>query len=139
VAPGRYVVELSNPSLGTLARVGNRSTLAAARRARITVEQRSARLWVEQRHGRVISELTGLGYPLVSRPENKALTNNKIIVARDYAQFYTINNQADTAADRYGHGAATAMCAAGVPNQAPFGRISGVAPKACSASIRSPR
>ena len=33
------------------------------------------------------------GYPLVSRPENKALTNNKIIVARDYAQFYSLNSQ----------------------------------------------
>src|SRR5581483_8408427 len=70
------------------------------------------------------------GYPLFSRPENKALTNHKIIVARDYAQFYSLNNQTDTAADRNGHGTATAMCAAGVMTDAPFGRISGVAPKA---------
>ncbi|MCL4401194.1 MAG: S8 family serine peptidase [Acidobacteria bacterium] len=69
------------------------------------------------------------GYPLVSKPENLALTNNKIIVARNYEQFY-MEDEPDTARDRYGHGTATAMCAAGVPNQGPYGRIAGVAPKA---------
>src|SRR5437868_4516502 len=155
VVPGRYVVELSAPPLGMLARARNRSASATARRAHLDAEQHSARLWIEQRHGRIISSLTGVmnalvvdfpendvaglhdpslpippGYPLVSRPENRAITNNKIIVARDYAQFYTLNNQADTAADRYGHGTATTMCAAGVPTESPLGRITGVAPKA---------
>jgi subtilisin family serine protease len=215
VVPGRYVVELSAPAMGTLARPGTGSTLASARRAGINSQQRTARIWIEQRKGRVISVLSGVmnalvvdladgaatlagapgvahvysvrraypvldralplhtvpqawaavggmehagagvkigmldtgisanhpgfqdsslavpdGYPLFSRPENKAVTNNKIIVARDYAEFYSLGNQPDTAADHHGHGTATAMCAAGVLTQAPFGRISGVAPKA---------
>lgn len=69
------------------------------------------------------------GYPLVNKPENLPLTNNKIIVARNYEQFYKLDGP-DTARDRFGHGTATAMCAAGVPNQGPLGRITGVAPKA---------
>src|SRR5690242_8303396 len=63
--PGRYVVELSGPPMGSLSRPGNRSALASARRSRIDSEQRTARLWVAQRKGRVISSLNGLMNALV--------------------------------------------------------------------------
>ena len=42
VVPGRYVVELSTPPLGMLARAGNRSAPTATRRARIDSEQHAA-------------------------------------------------------------------------------------------------
>src|SRR5205823_7380968 len=69
------------------------------------------------------------GYPLASKPENLALTNNKIIVARSYEDIYE-EKDPDDARDRNGHGTAVAMCAAGVTNKGPFATITGVAPKA---------
>jgi minor extracellular serine protease Vpr len=69
------------------------------------------------------------GYPLASKPENLALTTNKIIVARSYEDIYQLK-EPDDARDRFGHGTAVAMCAAGVTNKGPYGTITGVAPKA---------
>jgi subtilisin family serine protease len=59
----------------------------------------------------------------VSREEFKSFTNNKVIVARNYSMEATPE-------DRYGHGTAVAMAAAGVPNQGTQALISGAAPKA---------
>ena len=69
------------------------------------------------------------GYPLASPAGNLQFTSGKIIVARDYREFYPERFSEDVR-DRDGHGTAVAMCAAGVPHQAPFGYLSGVAPKA---------
>src|SRR5262245_36026475 len=60
VVPGRYVVELSAPPMGTLSRAGNQPLLASSRRAGIDSQQHAARLWIEQRRGRVLSSFTGL-------------------------------------------------------------------------------
>jgi subtilisin family serine protease len=217
VIPGRYLVELSTPSLGLLARDNHNVAATSARRSQIHAAQGQLRLWVEQHRGRLLdtldnimtaaavelpeAELPGLrsqpgvahiypvymlsvrldralplhgvpdawnaiggpgragagikigmldtgitpehpafqdpaltvpdGYPLFSKPANRALTNNKIIVARSYEQFYTYRvGQTDDARDHFGHGTATATCAAGVASDAPLARISGVAPKA---------
>ncbi len=69
------------------------------------------------------------GFPLASSTANRALTNNKIIVARSYEDIYE-ESDPDDITDRYGHGTATAMCAAGVTNTGPYATITGVAPKA---------
>ena len=69
------------------------------------------------------------GYPIVSSAANKAVVNNKIIVARDYSNLYRLT-QPDSAVDRLGHGTETADCAAGVPVKGPYTSITGVAPKA---------
>lgn len=69
------------------------------------------------------------GFPQASKPQNLALTNNKIIVARSYEDIYQ-ETEPDDARDRNGHGTATAMCAAGVTNTGPYATITGVAPKA---------
>jgi minor extracellular serine protease Vpr len=69
------------------------------------------------------------GYPIVSGPENKAVVNNKIIVARNYANYYQLT-QPDSAIDFVGHGTATADCAAGMPATGPYTTVTGVAPKA---------
>jgi subtilisin family serine protease len=53
---------------------------------------------------------------------NRALTTNKIIVARTF--------DLGTVADTFGHGTATAMIAAGVEHESPKGVISGFAPDA---------
>ena len=42
------------------------------------------------------------GYPLADKPENLALTNGKIIVARSYERFYSDVREPDTARDRFG-------------------------------------
>src|SRR6266852_3631180 len=70
-----------------------------------------------------------VGFPLASKPENLALTSNKIIVARSYEDIYQLK-EPDDARDRFGHGTAVAMCAAGVTNKGPYATITGVAPKA---------
>ncbi len=69
------------------------------------------------------------GFPLASKPENLAFTNNKIIVARSYEDIYQ-ETDPDDARDHFGHGTAVAMCAAGVTNKGPYATITGVAPKA---------
>jgi len=69
------------------------------------------------------------GFPLSSSAANAALTTNKIIVARSYEDIYQ-ERVADDAQDRFGHGTAVAMCAAGETNTGPYATITGVAPKA---------
>ena len=69
------------------------------------------------------------GFPRASSPQNLALTNTKIIVARSYEEIYQ-STEPDDARDRNGHGTAVAMCAAGVTNRGPLATITGVAPKA---------
>jgi len=62
-------------------------------------------------------------FPKLGREEDKRFTNTKVIVARNYSG-------EPSPEDRYGHGTAVAMAAAGVPNQGPQALISGAAPKA---------
>ncbi len=62
------------------------------------------------------------GFPRGTRDSDLAGTSSKVIVARSYS--------AQTPADYGGHGTAVAMAAAGKPHAAPFGQISGVAPRA---------
>jgi subtilisin family serine protease len=64
------------------------------------------------------------GYPRAIRESDLRHTNRKVIVARRYS------DEPGDSADPEGHGTAVAMAAAGVPHQAPFGFISGVAPRA---------
>ncbi|MGE5646285.1 MAG: S8 family serine peptidase [Acidobacteriota bacterium] len=65
-----------------------------------------------------------------------AYTNNKVIVARSYVWMAaqgdpTVSSPDDLSPrDRVGHGTAAAMIAAGVENQGPLAKITGVAPKA---------
>lgn len=63
------------------------------------------------------------GFPKVNREEDRGFANNKIIVARNYSA-------EPTPEDRYGHGTAVAMAAAGVTAEGPQALISGVAPEA---------
>ncbi len=69
------------------------------------------------------------GFPKADTPANRALTNRKVIAARSYESLLG-GNPAATIDDRYGHGTAVAMAAAGVRHSSPRGEISGVAPKA---------
>jgi minor extracellular serine protease Vpr len=69
------------------------------------------------------------GFPKVNKDTDKTYTNQKVIVARSYAQFLTAEPD-PSARDRQGHGTATAMAAAGVLNSGPLATIRGVAPKA---------
>ena len=66
------------------------------------------------------------GYP----KGDPRVTNNKVIVARNYAGAGT------DASDRIGHGTAVAMAAAGAEHRAPYGQISGIAPKAFLGNYR---
>lgn len=68
------------------------------------------------------------GYPKVSSERDRALTNNKVIVARTY--------DGTTAADREGHGTSVAMVAAGVLHDGNRPGMSGVAPKAYLGNYR---
>jgi subtilisin family serine protease len=63
------------------------------------------------------------GFPRANQNRDLAYTNNKVIVARNYAA-------SATPQDSFGHGTAVAMEAAGVANSGPLGVIAGVAPKA---------
>jgi hypothetical protein len=69
------------------------------------------------------------GFPKADTPANRALTNRKVIAARSYESLLG-GNPAATIEDRYGHGTAVAMAAAGVRHLSPRGEIAGVAPKA---------
>lgn len=64
------------------------------------------------------------GYPQISPESNRSLTNGKVIVVRGYEP----GNPSGL--DRYGHGTAVAMAAAGAWVWGPRGPIMGVAPKA---------
>ena len=64
---GRFIVELSEPPLGALARTRDRLPEKTARRARIVSSQRAAARLVETRGGRVLSTLSTLMNGLVVR------------------------------------------------------------------------
>jgi len=69
------------------------------------------------------------GFPQGNSDDNLKLTNGKIIVARSF--------DSQDASDRYGHGTAVAMAAAGVRHDSPRGFISGVAPRAWIGAYRA--
>jgi len=75
------------------------------------------------------------GYPKSDTAADLQYTNNKVIVARSYAEMISqeVDGYSDydpTVQDHSGHGTALAMVAAGVTNTGPFGTITGVAPGA---------
>lgn len=80
------------------------------------------------------------GYPRCNAAAGECdYTNNKVIAARSYVQLLNFafgRNPVDTRPDditpkdRWGHGTAAAMMAAGQEHDSPIGRISGVAPGA---------
>ncbi len=70
------------------------------------------------------------GFPMADTSGDLALANNKVIVARSYAGFFTALDPDPTVRDHVGHGTATAMAAAGVTNTGPLTTITGVAPQA---------
>lgn len=69
------------------------------------------------------------GFPRANRPQDLQFTSNKVIVARSYSHLYGTPTDLGPR-DRFGHGTAVAMVAAGVQHLSPIGLISGVAPKA---------
>jgi hypothetical protein len=76
------------------------------------------------------------GFPRVNANSDLAYTNNKVIVARSYANLFENRDPDTSARDRVGHGTGTAMAAAGVMNTGPLATISGVAPKAWLGSYK---
>jgi subtilisin family serine protease len=76
------------------------------------------------------------GFPLVANEADLAFTNNKVIVARSYADLFRNSEPDPSPRDHVGHGTATAMAAAGVLNSGPLATISGVAPKAYIGSYK---
>jgi subtilisin family serine protease len=76
------------------------------------------------------------GYPLVASDADLAFTNNKVIVARSYADLFANPDPDPSPQDHVGHGTATAMTAAGVSTVGPLATISGVAPKAWLGSYK---
>jgi subtilisin family serine protease len=76
------------------------------------------------------------GFPVADSTADLAYTNNKVIVARSYADLWSSPDPDPSAADHVGHGTATAMTAAGVTNTGPLATISGVAPRAYLGSYK---
>jgi minor extracellular serine protease Vpr len=76
------------------------------------------------------------GFPRMNASSDLAYTNNKVIVARSYANLFDSPDPDPSARDHVGHGTATAMAAAGVANTGPLAAISGVAPKAWLGSYK---
>ena len=76
------------------------------------------------------------GFPRADNAADMAFTNNKVIVARSYANLFAATDPDPSARDRVGHGTATAMCAAGVNNAGPMATISGMAPQAYLGSYK---
>ncbi|MBL8212066.1 MAG: S8 family serine peptidase [Bryobacterales bacterium] len=72
------------------------------------------------------------GFPKGNTPQDIAVASGRIIVARHSAPVVAGRPAAanETVTDTTGHGTAVASVAAGTPHQAPFGFLSGVAPKA---------
>jgi uncharacterized protein (TIGR03437 family) len=80
------------------------------------------------------------GYPRCNQSNGDcAFTNNKVIAARSYVQLLNFAFGTDprdtrpddiSPKDRWGHGTAAAMMAAGQEHDSPVGRLSGVAPGA---------
>ena len=76
------------------------------------------------------------GFPVADTMADLAYTNNKVIVARSYANLFAAPDPDPSAADHVGHGTATGMAAAGVMNTGPLATISGVAPRAWLGSYK---
>src|SRR5262249_2164825 len=76
------------------------------------------------------------GFPRANNAEDLAFTNNKVIVARSYADLFDRSDPDRSPRDRVGHGTATGMAAAGVTNTGPLATITGVAPKAWLGSYK---
>ncbi len=70
------------------------------------------------------------GFPVAGSMGDIAFTNNKVIVARSYANLNITRDPDPSVRDHIGHGTATAMAAAGVANSSMLTTISGVAPQA---------
>jgi minor extracellular serine protease Vpr len=69
------------------------------------------------------------GFPKVLYASDARFTNAKVIVAKNYTRLLPDGGEPD-ADDRDGHGTGTSVVAAGGAASTPFGRITGVAPKA---------
>ena len=69
------------------------------------------------------------GFPKGNRESDLKGTSKKIIVARSYENLLSLFDE-PTTADVVGHGTGTAMAAAGIRHKAPFGEITGIAPRA---------
>ncbi len=76
------------------------------------------------------------GFPKFNDPSDRAFTNNKVIVARSYADLFGAFDPDPSARDHSGHGTGVAMTAAGVTNAGPRATITGVAPKAYLGSYK---
>jgi minor extracellular serine protease Vpr len=71
------------------------------------------------------------GFPKYDNLADRAFTNSKVIVARNYIRYLDNPSQPiQTAEDEIGHGTFVAGCAAGAPVSAPLASISGMAPGA---------
>src|ERR1043166_1109960 len=70
------------------------------------------------------------GFPRVNDAADVTFTNNKVIVARSYADLFERNEPDRSPRDRVGHGTAIGMAAAGGTTAGPLAVITGVAPKA---------
>jgi minor extracellular serine protease Vpr len=70
------------------------------------------------------------GYPRSDSVADRAFTNSKVIVARNFISLLSYPQTVQTATDEIGHGTFVAGCAAGVPVSAPLASISGMAPGA---------
>ncbi|MBM3812329.1 MAG: hypothetical protein FJW20_11940 [Acidimicrobiia bacterium] len=69
------------------------------------------------------------GFPKGNRESDLGATSSKVIVARSYENLLDGLSEPNPR-DQIGHGTGVAMAAAGILHKAPFGEISGVAPKA---------
>src|SRR6185369_635325 len=76
------------------------------------------------------------GFPRANNAADLAFTNNKVIVARSYADLWQRADTDSSPRDHVGHGTATAMAAAGVTNTGPLAAITGVAPRAYLGSYK---
>ncbi|MBI4904269.1 MAG: S8 family serine peptidase [Acidobacteria bacterium] len=92
---------------------------------------------VDARHPAFQDALPALdGFPKVNVASDAAFTNAKVIVARNYTSLLGRQVAEPDADDRDGHGTGTAMAAAGGVVSSPYGRLSGVAPKAYIGSYK---
>lgn len=76
------------------------------------------------------------GFPKYDNQTDKAFTNTKVIVARNYISLLANAQRVQTAIDEVGHGTFVAGCAAGKQVTAPLATISGMAPGAFLGSYK---
>lgn len=76
------------------------------------------------------------GFPKYDSTADKAFTNHKVIVARNYVRLLSNTDRDYTARDDVGHGTFVAGCAAGKLVTAPLAQISGMAPGAFLGSYK---